>query len=93
MKNPNPSDTTSTGIPAARARSANGRNAPVVGLGGGLRPERVGVRVDQPDLPGHQPPRARRSPASYSATCDSQSPVTNSAISVSETSVWAIVPS
>ena len=92
MKKPNPSDTTSTGMPAARARSANGRNAGVVRLGGRLRPQRVGIRADEPDLPGHQPPRPT-SPASYAATCDSQSAVTNSAMSVSETSVWAIVPS
>ena len=72
MKNPNPSETTSTGIPAARAASANGRNAAVVRLRGGLRPEPPGPR-DQPDLPGHQLAASPTRPASYSATYASQS--------------------
>ena len=55
MKNPNPSDTTSTGIPAARARRER-QERQVVRLGGGLRAKGIGVRGDQPDLPGHQPP-------------------------------------
>ena len=48
MKNPNPSDTTSTGIPAARARSANGTNAGSCGCAAAFAAARRGRRVISP---------------------------------------------
>ena len=92
MKKPNPSDTTSTGMPAACARRDERHEARVVGLGGGRREQRRRVRVDQRHLPGHQPPRAH--PAGVvGAAASSQTPGTCSAMTVSVTSVSEIVPS
>ena len=92
MKKPNPSDTTSTGTPAASARSANGRNAGSCGWAAALARRASGSAVISPTSQAIRR-REPTSPASYSATCDSQSAVTNSAISASETSVRAMVPS
>ena len=92
MKNPNPSDTTSTGMPAARARSANGRNVASWGCAAAFARSASGSASISPTsqaISRREPMR----PASYSATHASHSPVTNSAISVSDTSVWAMVPS
>ena len=48
MKNPNPSETTSTGIPAASARSANGRNDGSCGCAAALARSASGSAVINP---------------------------------------------
>ena len=54
MKNPNPSDTTSTGMPAAWARRTNGANPGSWGWAAAVASRAVRVGLDQADLPGHQ---------------------------------------
>ena len=92
MKNPNPSDTTSTGIPAARAASANATNPGSCGCAAALAMSWAGSAVIRPTSQCMSL-RDPTMPSSYAATYDSQSAVTNSAMSVSLTSVCAIVPS
>ena len=48
MKNPNPSDTTSTGTPAASARSANGRKDGSCGWAAALARRASGSAVISP---------------------------------------------
>ena len=92
MKNPNPSDTTSTGIPAPRARSANGTKTPSWGWAAAFARRASGSASISPTSQAIRRREPTR-PASYSATHASHSSVTNPAMSASETSVWAIVPS
>jgi hypothetical protein len=92
MKNPNPSETTSTGMPASRARSATARKPGSCGWAAAFARSDSGsarMRPTSHAISRREPTR----PASYSATQASHSPVTNSAMSASETSVWAMVPS
>ena len=75
MKNPNPSDTTSTGMPAARAASANGDERPASwGWAAAFALSASGSAVMRPTSQAISL-REPTSPASYAATCDSQSAV------------------
>ena len=63
MKKPNPSDTISTGMPAAWARRTNGTNPGSCGWAAAVARRSAGRRVDHRHLELHQPARAHR-PAS-----------------------------
>ena len=92
MKKPKPSLTTSTGMPAARARRTNCGNPASWGWAAASERSASGGAVMSPtshSMIRREPAR----PASYSAALASHSSVTNSAMMASETSVRAIVPS
>ena len=60
MKNPNPSETTSTGIPAAWARRTNGTKPGSCGWAAAVASSVGRVRVDHRHLEVHQPARAHQ---------------------------------
>ncbi len=92
MKNPNPSETTSTGIPALWARRTNGTNPGSCGWAAAVASNAAGS-ASTIDISRVISRREPMSPASYAAASASQPPETYSAMTVSDTSVRAMVPS
>ncbi len=97
MKNPKPSETTSTGTPTDWASRTNGTNPASCGCAAAVENSSAGS-ASTSDISRVMRRLEPDSPASYAATSASQStPASNrltwSAMTVSETSVWAMVPS
>ena len=92
MKKPNPSLTTSTGTPAACARRTNGTKPGSCGWRAAVaRRSAPSARIRL--ISYSISPREPISPRSYRAAIASQAAFVCSAMTVSETSVSAIVPS
>ena len=92
MKNPNPSETTSTGMPADRARSTSVTKPGSCGWLEAVANRSAGSASIRP-ISQAISRREPMPPASYFAASASQSPGTCSAMIWSETSLSAIVPS